>query len=65
MENDERVIAGLNQLHEDITELTSVIRKNYEGVVSQNASMKRIYLLIVGLAFVTYLLYPWLYVHLR
>jgi hypothetical protein len=30
MENEDKVLAGLTQLHEDIKELTRVIRANYE-----------------------------------
>jgi hypothetical protein len=55
---DDRVVAGLQQLHEDIKELTRVIGANYEAVVSQNARMRRLYVTVIALAFIAMFLYP-------
>lgn len=65
MENEDKVIAALQQLHGDIKELTRVIGQNYQGVVSQNASMKRLYITVIALAFVAMFLYPWIQNHLH
>jgi hypothetical protein len=65
METEDKVLAALQQLLEDIKELTRVIMQNYQGVVSQNAGMKRLYITVIVLAFGAWLLYPWIQNHLH
>jgi len=60
MEED-KLVGGLQQLHDDIKELTRVIRENYEGAKSQYTSMRRLYLTVITLAFLAMFLYPWIY----
>ena len=63
METDEKVLAALQQLHDDIKELTRVISQNYQGMLNQSSAMKRLYLVVIVLAFGAMFFYPWLQRH--
>ncbi len=62
---DDKTLAALEQLHNDIRELIRVIGANYEGVRSQNVQMKRLYLIVITAAFLLIFFYPWISSHLQ
>jgi hypothetical protein len=52
MENEDRIAAGLQQLHEDLEKLRAAVEKNYAGAIDSTTRMWRrnigVYLAVVA-----------------
>ena len=62
--DEDKMLAALGQLHDDMKELIGAVRTNYEGVKSFNEKMRRLYIGVITLAPMSYFFYPWFYNHI-
>ena len=48
MENEDKVVAGLQQIHDDLEKLSSLIERNYANAADLNKRTARVYLTVVA-----------------
>ncbi len=60
MENEDKIVAGIQQLHEDLEKLRAVVEKNYESALGNTQRMWRrnlgVYLAVVAGAILWWIL---------
>ena len=60
MENEDKIVAGIQQLHEDLEKLREVVEKNYESALGNTQRMWRrnlgVYLTVVAGAILWWIL---------
>jgi hypothetical protein len=64
VEEDNKTLVALGQLHDDLRELIGAINRNYESSKRFNTTLKRLYISVASVAFILSIFWPWIYRHI-